>query len=221
MSDKATIYEALAGAMADVEAVAKTGWNDAQKFKFRGIDAVMNAVHTPLTKHGVIPVPVVLDQVSEEYETSKGAHMRLVSLRVRYDFFGPDGSNLSATVVGEAADSGDKAASKAMAMAFKYALFQVLCLPTGDEDPDGQSHERGGSSQRTVTRSAPQPNGQATEAQRRAIGAMVNKLGIPDESKRSYVAELIGLPEPVASKDLTKRQASDLIGALKKELGEE
>ena len=38
-------------------------------------------------------------------------------------------------------DSGDKATNKAMAIAFKYACFQVFCIPTEEmKDPDAESH---------------------------------------------------------------------------------
>jgi len=37
-------------------------------------------------------------------------------------------------------DSGDKASNKAMAVAFKYACFQVFCIPTEDmPDPDNET----------------------------------------------------------------------------------
>jgi hypothetical protein len=39
-------------------------------------------------------------------------------------------------------DSGDKAASKALAIGHKYALLQALCIPTEDmADPDSESQE--------------------------------------------------------------------------------
>ena len=37
-------------------------------------------------------------------------------------------------------DSGDKATNKAMSVAFKYACFQVFCIPTEDmTDPDAET----------------------------------------------------------------------------------
>ena len=39
-------------------------------------------------------------------------------------------------------DSGDKATNKAMAIAMKYALFQVFCIPTEEmKDPDAETPE--------------------------------------------------------------------------------
>ena len=43
-------------------------------------------------------------------------------------------------VVGEGMDSGDKATNKAMAIALKYACFQVFCIPTEEmKDPDAET----------------------------------------------------------------------------------
>ena len=40
-------------------------------------------------------------------------------------------------------DSGDKATNKAMAIAMKYALFQVFCIPTDEmKDPDSETPEQ-------------------------------------------------------------------------------
>ena len=44
--------------------------------------------------------------------------------------------------VGEGMDSGDKATNKAMAIAFKYACFQVFCIPTEEmKDPDEETQD--------------------------------------------------------------------------------
>jgi hypothetical protein len=59
-----------------------------------------------------------------------------------YTFFAEDGSNIECTVMGVGMDSGDKAANKAMAIAHKYALLQIFCVPTiENDDPDKESHE--------------------------------------------------------------------------------
>lgn len=40
-------------------------------------------------------------------------------------------------------DSGDKSSNKAMSVAFKYACFQALCIPTEEmKDPDGETPEQ-------------------------------------------------------------------------------
>src|SRR5690606_34079164 len=43
---------------------------------------------------------------------------------------------------GEAMDSGDKATSKAMSVAFRTALIQALALPTDEPDPAESTYQR-------------------------------------------------------------------------------
>ena len=107
------------------------------KFYYRGIDDVMNALHPLLADAGVTIIPEVLSHEREERTTSGGGRLIYSILRIKYTFYASDGSNVSAVVIGEAMDSGDKASNKAMSVAFKYACFQVFCIPTEEmEDPD-------------------------------------------------------------------------------------
>ena len=139
-----TIQTKLAAVMADVQSVAKRDRNDHQKFNFRGIDAVLNAVGPALRKHGVVVVPEVLDYRYETVEVGqKRTQMGHAVLRVAYTFSadGVDGT-LTCSVLGEAMDSGDKAVPKAMSVAFRTALLQALALPTDEPDPDASTYER-------------------------------------------------------------------------------
>ena len=130
MSDKKNIYESICAVMTDIGAVGKTSKNAQQGFMFRGIDAVMNALSPALIKNKVFVVPEILDQTREERQTSKGGNLIYSVCKIKYTFYAEDGSSLSATVIGEGMDSGDKATNKAMSIAFKYACFQVFCIPT-------------------------------------------------------------------------------------------
>ena len=65
-------------------------------------------------------------------------------LSLRVEFFAPDGSSVIAETVGEGLDMSDKASNKAMSAAYKYALFQVFCIPTAEaKDSERDSIERG------------------------------------------------------------------------------
>lgn len=156
------VIKALSDVMAEVGAVKKGDFNEGQRFNFRGIDAVVNSVSPALRKHGVIVTP---DVESIEYGTvevgrnrTPMGHVRVV---VRYTFRAGDGSSVTATVPGEAMDSGDKATAKAMSVAFRTALLQALCLPTDEPDPDSHSYER-----------APAQEVMTAEVLDRAIGAI-------------------------------------------------
>lgn len=136
------IYESIAAAMADIGAVGKNSRNKDQGFMYRGIDAVMNAINPALTKNKIFIVPEVLEQTREERKSAKGTNLIYSICRVKYTFYAEDGTSVVATVIGEGMDTGDKATNKAMAIAYKYACFQVFCIPTEEmRDPDAECHE--------------------------------------------------------------------------------
>lgn len=139
---KMNIFEAINKTMEDVGAIGKTSKNQQQGFMFRGIDAVMNALNPAMIKNGIFVVPQVLEQTREERQTAKGGTLIYSVCRIKYTFYAQDGSSVEAVVVGEGMDSGDKATNKAMSIAFKYACFQVFCIPTEEmKDPDEECHE--------------------------------------------------------------------------------
>lgn len=134
------IYVAISETMADIGAVGKNNVNKTQGFKYRGIDAVMNALNPAMVKHKVFCSPEVLEQQREERTTKNGSLLIYSICKIRFRFYTTDGSYIEAVTVGEGMDSGDKATNKAMAIAFKYACFQVFCIPTEEmTDPDSES----------------------------------------------------------------------------------
>jgi hypothetical protein len=127
--------------MSEVGAITKDKTNTQQGFKYRGIDDVMNALQPLLVKHKVFIVPEVLEQIREDRTSSKGNSLIYSVCKIKYTFFAEDGSNVTAIVIGEGMDSGDKATNKAMAIAMKYACFQIFCIPTEEMvDPDKETH---------------------------------------------------------------------------------
>lgn len=141
-SKEAAIYKAINGVMQDVGAITKDKTNKQQGFNFRGIDDVMNALYPAMVKHKLFAVPEILEQIREERQTKSGGNLIYSICKMKYTFFAEDGSNVSAIVIGEGMDSGDKATNKAMSIAFKYACFQTFCIPTEEmEDPDAEHHE--------------------------------------------------------------------------------
>lgn len=137
---KKNIYETITAVMAEIGAVGKDSRNEQQRFMYRGIDAVMNAINPALIKHKLFVVPEIMEQKREERHTAKGENLIYSICTVKYTFYAEDGSSVSATVIGEGMDSGDKATNKAMSIAFKYACFQVFCIPTEEmKDPDAET----------------------------------------------------------------------------------
>ena len=136
------IFGAIHGVMEDIGVIGKDSQNGKHKFWYRGIDAVMNALQPALIKHNIFIVPDVLEQKREERVSSSGGNLIYSVIKMQYSFIAADGSRVCATVIGEGMDSGDKASNKAMSVAFKYACFQVFCIPTEEmKDPDAETPE--------------------------------------------------------------------------------
>lgn len=140
-----TVIELLIEAMRKVKAVGKVQRNTQQNYNFRGIDDVVNAANPVFQRLGILTIPRVRSASYRDVTTTKGNPSREVTVTVEFAFYGPRGDCLSAVVPGESMDSGDKGTPKAMSVALRVALIQVLMLPTKDlhPDPDSESPERG------------------------------------------------------------------------------
>lgn len=136
------IYAAISAVMNDVGAVSKNDKNDFDKYKYRGIDAVMNALSPAMVKNHVFVVPQVLESTREDRMSRKNEPLIYSVVKVKYTFYTDDGSNIEAVVIGEALDRSDKSTNKAMSAAFKYACFQTFCIPTEEmKDSEEESLE--------------------------------------------------------------------------------
>lgn len=143
MTDTPAVYGAFAKALQQVRSVGKDGWNDHQRFNFRGIDGVLDAVGPAFRAHDLFLIPEVVDHRLELVRSSQGKEMVQAVLRMKYTVAHADGSTLSGTIVGEATDRADKATSKAASVALRTFLLQSMVLPTGEKDPDADYNERG------------------------------------------------------------------------------
>lgn len=139
---KPTVFEAWSKVMGAVQTIEKSERNRDQGFNFRGIDTVVNAVGPVLREHQVIVIPTAEEITTERYTTAKGTAMKSATVLMRYTVYGPTGDSLSGVAYGEAADSGDKAVSKAQSVAYRVFLLQGLTIPTNEPDPDSSSHDR-------------------------------------------------------------------------------
>lgn len=218
----AQIHELMGKVLAELPAIGKNQRNEAQRFMYRGYDDVLNALNPLLAKHGVFYVPEPLERIGEERTTAKGGSMYVTHLHVRYTFYAPDGSSVSASGWGEGADTGDKATSKAMTMALKYVLFATFAISTEDQaDPDGQTQEP---TQAKPKQQGPvKPVGQAVQrveemaakaseiAVKRAQRIMIaaGQAGIPEEKLRTRIAQINGGDR--SSKALNDQQATALL----------
>jgi hypothetical protein len=141
-----SVYQAIQAVMADLgkEGLSKTRTNSQQGFKYRGVDDAMNALSPLLAKHNLVILPRVIKRETVERLSASNKPLFYTTLEVEYDFIGTaDGSKHTVgPMVGEAMDSGDKSAGKAMSYAYKAVCIQAFCIPTeGDNDPDANTHD--------------------------------------------------------------------------------
>lgn len=147
------ITKSLCAITAEIGSLAKNKKNQQQGYSFRGVDDLMNTLHPLFAKYGVLMVPEVLESTREERVTAKGGALISAILKVKYHFTAIDGSEVTATVIGEGMDTADKASNKALAVAFKYVALQVFCIPTeevGQDDPDNYTPDRSVSVNRVI-----------------------------------------------------------------------
>ena len=195
------IFESITKIMEEVPAIGKDKVNKQQGFKFRGIDDVMNALQPLLAKNKVFIVPEILEQTREERTTSKGGNLIYSICKIKYKFYAEDGTSIEAVTIGEGMDSGDKATNKAMAIAMKYALFQVFCIPTEEmKDPDSETPEESTKKEELEL---------VTEQQAKTVYAIMTQKGL------DVVKELQKNYQISNTKDLTKEQYVSILNVIK------
>lgn len=142
-----SVYKAINAVQSDMnrEGITKGRTNQAQGYKFRGIDDVFNALSPLLAKHGLCVMPRILTREVQERQTAKGGTMFYVTVEAEFDFVATDdGSSHTVRTYGEAMDSADKATNKAMSAAYKYAALMTFAIPTeGDNDADAHTPDAG------------------------------------------------------------------------------
>ncbi|MEW9855902.1 ERF family protein [Novosphingobium rhizovicinum] len=139
------VYAKIAAVQADLakEGIGKDRSNQQQKYKFRGIDDVYNALAPLLARHSLSILPRMLSREVVERKSNSGGALFNVTVEAEFDFIAAeDGSRHVVRTFGEAMDSADKATNKAMSAAYKYAALMAFAIPTeGDNDADATTHD--------------------------------------------------------------------------------
>jgi hypothetical protein len=195
-----SVYKAINAVQAEL---AKTGISkvqQAQSYKFRGIDDVYNAIAPLLAAHGLCILPRVLSRNCVDRVNKNGNAMFYVTVEAEFDFVSAeDGTKHTVKTFGEAMDVSDKATNKAMSAAYKYAMFQAFCIPTeGDNDADATTHEVAAVNLDAIKQSMlDAPNLDALQAHFKAAWLMLDKAQ-RDAVKPVYDARKAELTEVAA-----------------------
>jgi hypothetical protein len=142
-----SVYQAISNVTAYVAriGIGKTKRNAAQGFSYRGVDDVMQAMASALPVCGLVMTPRVVGRTERAAASKSGGTIYSVILDVEWDLVSVvDGSRTVVRVHGEAMDAGDKATTKALSAAYKYAAVLAFSIPLeGIEDADAHSPEAG------------------------------------------------------------------------------
>jgi len=137
------IFPSIAAVMEECKAIEKNNtcksYGGASLFNYRGIDDVYAEFHPLFVKHHIILGVEVIEHQMTERPTKNGVTLQHV-LRIKFRFVSTiDGSTFESTTVGEASDTGDKGASKAISIGLKYLFFATFLIPTNDPADDADS----------------------------------------------------------------------------------
>lgn len=138
------IHTLMGRILADLGPVLKNERNLDQKYNFRGVDSVVNAVNGAFKTHQVYITSEIIEARFQATHTTGNKPTREVTGKIRYWFNAPDGSRVPTEVLTEALDQSDKGGPKGMSVALRIALLQTFLLPTNDPTTDHEYLTRDG-----------------------------------------------------------------------------
>ncbi len=144
MQEKTNLAAKMAKISGELGAIPKTRPpGSTVSYAFRSIDDVMNALNPLLSREGIIVLSKVIDRKLIPVTSKSGTMGYLAD--VIYELTFDDGTETKSTQEWSiAVDYGDKSATQAMSMAYKYALIRVFVVTTKDliaNDADNRAVE--------------------------------------------------------------------------------
>ena len=119
-----------------VERIPKRGFNERQGYWYLKESDLKEEVAKLLGENGIMPLPLVSGHHSERLSDKQ--HITTIDLVYRFVDI-ETGHSIDLPVFGTGADTGDKAAPKALTQAIKMALSATFLVPTGDDPEDDGS----------------------------------------------------------------------------------
>lgn len=138
-----SVYAAINAVSAELaeRGIAKSHVNEADEYKYRSIDDLLERLAPLFAKHRLCILPNALERTVIERQDDAQHLLYHACLRVAFTLTSvEDGSSHTVEAYGEALDASDKATAKAMSAAYKSAMIQTFCIPlSGSEDADRTS----------------------------------------------------------------------------------
>jgi hypothetical protein len=152
------INTAILEIMGEVSYVQKERSKDV-KYTLKTENAVIQALRPAMLKHGVFMYPVGVHDIQQnQFEAGqyKNVWNRLVCVHVYRFQHAESDTHIDVEVLGDGADTGDKAGNKSMTTSKKYALLQTFLLETGDDPDTSPSPEETKKVEKTPAKVQPQ-----------------------------------------------------------------
>jgi hypothetical protein len=168
MSERQNIQQAIHAVKTALalHGIGKDRKNNDQKYSFRGVEDVVNALSELFVQHRINVVPRIIHTQSIERQTSNGKPMPSSFVDAEFDLVSvDDGSLVTFKACGEGADMSDKGTNKAMSAAFKYAMTLGFVIPTvgvldeGDATTPGSEREERPAQSQQQTEGEAEPDG--------------------------------------------------------------
>ena len=201
------IYQRMSAITTEINRVAKNLTVDQGKNSYKAVGEadVLAAVKPAEEKYGVWSYPVDREIIETAVLTTtnyQGQERKQQFMRVRtvYRFVNVDKPEeyIDITAYGDGVDSQDKAPGKAMTYGDKYALLKAYKIITGD-DPD----QKGSEDLKVKENKVPMASEKQIE--------FIRKLYQKSPENAEYIERIAADP-----RKLTMKQATEIIGALKK-----
>lgn len=191
---------ALVKAQAGIKGAVKDSLNPHFRSKYADLESVMDACKGPLNENGISVL-----QIPEPVESGVG--IRTVLLH-------ESGQYISGVMVLPMVKQDPQGAGSAITYARRYGLMAMVGVCPEDDDGEGAMQR-----EQPQQRPAPvtQNNDSASEAQLKAIHAMLTRMGVKDREQGLSIISAAAKRPVGTSKELTRAEASMVIEALKEE----
>jgi len=208
------LHGKIALVLGEMERVAKTGWNEGQKYKFAAEGDVVDMVRASLAQHGIAyHVTMTGEPRLEPITSAKGTAGDRCHVSLRFtltDADDPDDREVT-DWWGYADDYQDKALGKAITGAKKSYLVARFLVSTGEPEPDGAGEQRAAHSQQAAE---VHPDSRPmTDTRRRGLFALAREKGIDAEFVRlsaRLMTRTRELPHGVSLSEFTAGQGKAL-----------
>ncbi len=122
--------------------IAKDGVNNFQKYKYRGIDQVIQSFSKPLFENKIITVVLPDLSINTEFSSDGKTTFTTINGTVRF-YCTEDGSYLDRSYLGQSKSQQFKDLEAARSFAYRSALLETFCVPfEGIVEPELEGEEQ-------------------------------------------------------------------------------